>query len=98
MTAYARSDVGQVHVILADHEHDHIRANADRFQVECEVCEEFLLSTFPDQWSSRADRIPLTPDEMARKHELAEEGNVAATSLARALGEHAEALAAGGGF
>jgi hypothetical protein len=105
MTIYARSDVGEVNVNWQGHEHYHRRPTEGRdkvpapmFPINCAFCEAFLLETFPDQYASDPAKVPLTPDEQARKEAVAEEGSAFAHAIARSLSEQALALADQGGF
>jgi hypothetical protein len=102
MTVFARSDVGGITVNVNGHEHVHERRLVGReklpsseFRVDCPECEVFLLATFPDQWSGKADQVPLTPDEAAKQERYEQEGSVLTASIARSIADQATALAGG---
>jgi hypothetical protein len=95
MTVYARSDVGSI--TLSDGRTFDRPAGSAEFSIGADAeTEAWLLTTFPDQWSGRADQVPLTPDEAEAKARLAKDGNALTHQLARAMAEAAAAAADGG--
>lgn len=62
---------------------------AKEFAVSCEPCATILLRDHKDQWANRADKVPLTPDEVDEKERLTKEGSILTRQMAEALGREA---------
>jgi len=100
MTAFARSDVmGVTHPVTGNiYERKIVKkatkneeaVYAETFSIDGDPdFESWLLTTFPDQWARRADKVPLTPDEQIEKEQAEKEGTILTGQMARAMAEAA---------